>query len=103
MKNKISKFLNLAHSVIKALNLREKRALTYNVIFSVINTFLELFSIATIIYLLLVISEQNLTESKISAIFNNILPQDSLIISSAILTSCPAVPVPPPAVRIDIT
>ena len=85
MKNKISKFLNLAHSVIKALNLREKRALTYNVIFSVINTFLELFSIATIIYLLLVISEQNLTESKISAIFNNILPQDSLIISSAIL------------------
>jgi len=85
MKNKIYKFLNLAYSVIKALNLREKRALTYNVIFSVINTFLELFSIATIIYLLLVISGQNLTESKISVIFNNILPQDSLIISAAIL------------------
>ena len=85
MKSKILAFLNLAQSVIKALNLNEKRALIYNVIFSVINTFLELISIATIVYLLLVISGQNLTESKISVVFNNILPQDSLIISSAIL------------------
>ena len=85
MKNKILNFLNLAYSVIKVLDSSEKRALSYNVIYSVINTFLELFSITTIIYLLLVISGQNLTESKISLIFNNILPQDSLIISSAIL------------------
>ena len=84
MKNKILNFLNLAYSVIKVLDSSEKRALSYNVIYSVINTFLELFSITTIIYLL-VISGQNLTESKISLIFNNILPQDSLIISSAIL------------------
>ena len=56
MKNKILNFLNLAYSVIKVLDSSEKRALSYNVIYSVINTFLELFSITTIIYLLLVIS-----------------------------------------------
>ena len=85
MKNKIYAFLNLAHSIVKALSPKEKRDLIYNVIFSVVNTFLELISITTIVYLLLVISEQNLVESKISLVFNNILPQDSLIISSSIL------------------
>ena len=52
---------------------------------SVLNTLFELFSITTIVYLLLVISGQNITESKISSLFEKFLPQESIVINSAIL------------------
>ncbi len=83
--SKISTFLKLSKSIVKVLKPNETKSMIFNVVFSVFNTLLELFSITTIVYLLLVISGQNLTESKISALFNNILPEESLIISAAIL------------------
>ena len=85
MISKISTFLKLSKSIVKVLKPNETKSMIFNVVFSVFNTLLELFSITTIVYLLLVISGQNLTESKISALFNNILPEESLIISAAIL------------------
>jgi len=83
--SRISTFLKLSKSIIKVLKPNETKSMVFNMILSVFNTFLELFSITTIVYLLLVISGQNLTESKISYLFNSILPEESLIISSAIL------------------
>ena len=85
MISKISTFLKLSKSIIKVLKPNEIKSMILNMVLSVFNTFLELFSITTIVYLLLVISGQNLIESKISVLFNSILPQESLIISSAIL------------------
>ena len=85
MISRISTFLKLSKSIIKVLKPNETKSMVFNMILSVFNTFLELFSITTIVYLLLVISGQNLTESKISYLFNSILPEESLIISSAIL------------------
>tara|TARA_B100000965_G_scaffold252156_1_gene212154 strand:- start:14944 stop:16644 length:1701 start_codon:yes stop_codon:yes gene_type:complete len=85
MISRISTFLKLSKSIIKVLKPNETKSMIFNMILSVFNTFLELFSITTIVYLLLVISGQNLTESKISYLFNSILPEESLIISSAIL------------------
>ena len=85
MISKISTFLKLSKSIIKVLKPNETKSMILNMGLSVFNTFLELFSITTIVYLLLVISGQNLIESKISVLFNSILPQESLIISSAIL------------------
>ena len=85
MISKISTFLKLSKSIIKVLKPNETKSMILNMVLSVFNTFLELFSITTIVYLLLVISGQNLIESKISVLFNSILPQESLIISSAIL------------------
>jgi len=83
--SRISTFLKLSKSIVKVLKPNERKSMIFNMVLSVFNTFLELFSITTIVYLLLVISGQNLTESKISYFFNSILPEESLIISSAIL------------------
>lgn len=71
--------------MITVLNKRETTGLFLSFCLSVFNNLLELFSITTIIYLLLVISGQNMSESKISSLFNEILPENSLIISSAVL------------------
>ena len=59
--------------------------LVINIIFSVFNTFLELASIITIVYLLLVISGQQIEESGIVSYINAFIDQDQLIISAALL------------------
>jgi ATP-binding cassette, subfamily B, bacterial PglK len=67
------------------LNVNETKYLFLNLLLSVLNTFLELFSITTIVYLLLVISGQTENESRISLFFEKIISQENLIISSASL------------------
>ena len=85
MKNKIKAFLKLSNSLLKVLSQKEYKNLFLSLILSVFNTLFELLSITTIVYLLLVISGQNITESKISSLFEKFLPQESIVISSAIL------------------
>lgn len=85
MKNKIKAFLKLSNSLLKVLSQKEYKNLFLSLMLSVFNTLLELLSITTIVYLLLVISGQNITESKISSLFEKFLPQESIVISSAIL------------------
>ena len=64
---------------------KEKMTLVINIIFSVFNTFLELASIITIVYLILVISGQQIEESGIVSYINAFIDQDQLIISAALL------------------
>ncbi len=85
MINKIKTFFKLFNTVISVLNKKETTGLFLSFCLSVFNTLLELFSITTIVYLLLVISGQNMSESKISKLYNEILPENSLIIASAVL------------------
>ena len=85
MINKIKTFIKLFRSVVIVLNKKETTGLFLSFWLSIFNTLLELFSITTIVYLLLVISGQNMSESKISSFYNEILPKDSLIIASAVL------------------
>ena len=85
MKNKIKAFLKLSNSLLKVLSQKEYKNLFLSLMLSVFNTLFELLSITTIVYLLLVISGQNITESKISSLFEKFLPQESIVISSAIL------------------
>ena len=85
MISKIKTFINLSRSILKVLNVNETKYLFLNLLLSVLNTFLELFSITTIVYLLLVISGQTENESRISLFFEKIISQENLIISSASL------------------
>ncbi len=85
MISKIKTFNRLFGTIIKVLNKRETKGLFLSFCLSIFNNLLELFSITTIVYLLLVISGQNMSESKISSLYNEILPENSLIISSAVL------------------
>ena len=64
MISKIKTFSRLFGTVIKVLNKSETTGLFLSFCLSVLNTLLELFSITTIVYLLLVISGQNMSESK---------------------------------------
>ena len=85
MISKIHTFFRLIKSVIQVLNKKESVKLVFSFFLSSLNTILELLSITTIIYLLLVISGENLSESRISVIFNTILPEDNIILNSAFL------------------
>ena len=85
MISRINTFLKLSNTILKVLNRKESKGLVLSFLLSIVNTFIELLSITTIVYLLLVISGQNVSESKISIIFNEILPKENLIINSAIL------------------
>lgn len=85
MISKIHTFYRLIKSVIQVLNKKESVKLFFSFFLSSLNTILELLSITTIIYLLLVISGENLSESRISVIFNTILPEDNIILNSAFL------------------
>ena len=85
MISKIHTFFRLIKSVIQVLNKKESVKLVFSFFLSSLNTILELLSITTIIYLLLVISGENLSESRISVIFNNILPEDNIILNAAFL------------------
>ena len=69
--------------MIYELNSKEKKDLIINVILSVFNTFLELASIMTIVYLLLVISGQNIQDSRILSYINGFINPDSVIMSAS--------------------
>ncbi len=85
MISKILTFFRLSRSIVSELTNKEKMTLVINIIFSVFNTFLELASIITIVYLLLVISGQQIEESGIVSYINAFIDQDKLIISAALL------------------
>ena len=85
MISKILTFFRLSRSIVSELTNKEKMTLVINIIFSVFNTFLELASIITIVYLLLVISGQQIEESGIVSYINAFIDQDQLIISAALL------------------
>ena len=85
MISKILTFFRLSRSILSELTNKEKMTLVINIIFSVFNTFLELASIITIVYLLLVISGQQIEESGIVSYINAFIDQDQLIISAALL------------------
>ena len=85
MIGKINTFIRLIARVFKILGKKDTTELVFSFFLSTLNTFLELLSITTIIFLLLVISGENITESTISTFFNNILPEDSIILSAASL------------------
>ena len=85
MISKINTFFRLIKSVLRVLNKKESYELAFSFFLSTVNTILELISITTIVYLLLVISGENVSESKISTIFDNILPQNNVILNAALL------------------
>ncbi len=85
MISKINTFFRLIKSVLRVLNKKESYELAFSFFLSTVNTILELISITTIVYLLLVISGENVSESKISTIFENILPQNKIILNAALL------------------
>ena len=85
MISKILTFFRLSRSIVSELTNKEKMTLVINIIFSVFNTFLELASIITIVYLLLVISGQQIEESGIISYINSFIDPDQLIISAALL------------------
>ncbi len=85
MISKILTFFRLSRSIVSELTNKEKMTLVINIIFSVFNTFLELASIITIVYLLLVISGQQIEESGIVSYINAFIDPDQLIISAALL------------------
>jgi len=83
--SKIKTFLRLIRSIITVLNKKEINALAFSFFLSTVNTVLELISITTIVYLLLVIAGENISESRISYFFNSILPENDIIMSAAII------------------
>lgn len=72
-------------SILKILNKKESYRLGFSFFLSSLNTILELLSITTIIYLLLVISGENVSESKISTFFDKLLPENKIILNAALL------------------
>lgn len=85
MISKILTFLTLSKSILIQLNNKEKKTLGFNVVMSIFNTILELVSIMTIIYLLLVISGQKIENTGVISYLNRFIDKDSLIMSSSIL------------------
>ena len=85
MLSKIKTFLRLIRSIINVLNKKEINALAFSFFLSTVNTVLELISITTIVYLLLVIAGENIAESRISYFFNGILPENDIIMSAALI------------------
>ena len=70
MIGKLKIFITLSKNLFGVLNNKEKNIFSIYLIFSIINTVLEIFSIAIIILLLLIISGQDVSDSNLYLLFN---------------------------------
>lgn len=84
MISKINIFFNLSKTLVKTLDQKEKNLFVVYLIGSIFNTFLELAAIAIILFLLFLISGQDLTNSSITDFFN-LLPINKSIDNLALI------------------
>ena len=84
MISKIKIFFNLTKTLTGVLNKKERNIFGIYILGSIFNTFLEIFSISIILFLLFLISGQEVSESNISYFFN-LIPIDKSIANLSLL------------------
>lgn len=85
MFTKINVFISLTKSLYKILDKNEKVKLNFYTVLSVFNTFLEIVSVATIVFLLFIMTGEASSSSKISEYVLYFINKQDPLLSSAIL------------------